>query len=42
MVLENVTSLVCHFHSDSSVEDWGYKFTVVAHLPPSDTVQVSW
>ena len=40
LVLENVTSLVCHFHSDSSVEDWGYKFVVAAHMPPSDAVQV--
>ena len=40
LVLENITSLVCHFHSDSSVEDWGYKFVVAAHMPPSDAVQV--
>jgi hypothetical protein len=32
-VLEGVSSCVAYFHSDGSVQDYGYKFTVVAHYP---------
>ena len=29
--------LTASFHSDGGSEDWGYKFTVVAHMPPVDS-----
>jgi hypothetical protein len=30
----NVSEFTVFFHSDGSVEDWGYKFTVTAFFPP--------